>query len=169
MLVLQNTTFTRIIYPYRVYPATVKVVVSCDISLFRSSGGSNQPRPIAWLDAGRGRLGDTCRITCRECSAGIQPPSPQGKELLPDRGIRGKHGPGIQLDLLDPDDGYYEHSAIVTNKAVIGWTRWYFMCGHGTHEKVCGELKGGFAFDCRPAQRYRANGAWQVFSILAST
>ena len=37
----------------------------------------------------------------------------------------------------------------------------------GTHEKVHGELKGGFAFDCLPTQRYHANSAWQVFSILA--
>ena len=69
-----------------------------------------------------------------------------------------------QLDLFDPDDGYYEYSAIVTNKEV---TLWYFMCGRGTHEKVYGELKGGFAFDCLPTQRYHANSAWQVFSIIA--
>ena len=41
------------------------------------------------------------------------------------------------------------------------------MCGRGTHEKVYGELKGGFAFDCLPTQRYQANSAWQVFSIIA--
>ena len=72
-----------------------------------------------------------------------------------------------QLDLFDPDDGYFEYSAIVTNKEVTGRTLWYFMCGRGTHEKVYGELKGGFAFDCLPTQRYHANSAWQVFSIIA--
>ena len=41
------------------------------------------------------------------------------------------------------------------------------MCGRGTYEKVYGELKGGFAFDCLPTQRYHANIAWQVFSIIA--
>ena len=56
---------------------------------------------------------------------------------------------------------------IVTNKEVTGRTLWYFMCGRGTHEKVYGELKGGFAFDCLPTQRYHANSAWRVFSIIA--
>ena len=73
----------------------------------------------------------------------------------------------FQLDLFDPDDGHYEYSAIVTNKAVTGRTLWFFMCGRGTHEKVYGELKGGFAFDCIPTQRYEANSAWQVLSIIA--
>ena len=41
------------------------------------------------------------------------------------------------------------------------------MCGRGTHEKVYGELKGGFAFDWLPTQGYHANSAWQVFSIIA--
>ena len=73
----------------------------------------------------------------------------------------------FQLDLFDPDDGYYEYSAIVTNKAITGRTLWFFMCGRGTHEKVYGELKNGFAFDCIPTQSYEANSAWQVLSVLA--
>ena len=73
----------------------------------------------------------------------------------------------FQLDLFDPDDGHYEYSAIVTNKAVTGRTLWFFLCGRGTHEKVYAELKNGFAFDCIPTQRYQANSAWQVLSILA--
>ena len=72
-----------------------------------------------------------------------------------------------QLDLFDPDDGYYEYSAIVTNKELTGRTLWYFMCGRGTHKKVYGELKGGFAFDCLPTQRYHANSAWQVLNVIA--
>ena len=72
----------------------------------------------------------------------------------------------IQLDLFDPDDGYYEYSAVATNKAVTGRTLWYFMCGRGTHEKVYGELKNGFAFDCVPSQRFEANSAWQVVSVI---
>ncbi len=72
-----------------------------------------------------------------------------------------------QLDLFDPNDGYFEYSAIVTNKEATGRTPWFFMCGRVTHEKVYGELKGGFAFDCVPTQRYEANSAWQVFSIIA--
>jgi hypothetical protein len=72
-----------------------------------------------------------------------------------------------QLDLFDPDDGYYEYSAVVSNKAVSGRTLWHFMCGRGTHEKAYAELKSGFAFDCVPTHRYQANSAWQVFNILA--
>ena len=72
-----------------------------------------------------------------------------------------------QLDLFDPNDGYFDYSAMVTNKPVTGRTLWFFMCGRGAHEKVYGELKGGFAFDCVPTQCYEANSAWQVFSIIA--
>jgi len=74
----------------------------------------------------------------------------------------------FQLDLFDPDDGHYEYSAIVSNNMITGRTLWFFMCGRGTHEKVYGELKGGFAFDCIPPQRYEANSAWQVLSGLAT-
>ncbi len=73
----------------------------------------------------------------------------------------------FQLDLFDPDDGHYEYSAILTNKAVSGRTLWFFMCGRGTHEKVYGELKSGFAFDCIPTQSFEANSAWQVLSVIA--
>ena len=41
------------------------------------------------------------------------------------------------------------------------------MCGRGTHEKVYGALKGGFAFDCLPTQRYHEGSVWQVLSIVA--
>ena len=40
------------------------------------------------------------------------------------------------LDLFDTDDGYYEYSAIVTNKEVTGRTLRFFICGRGTHEKA---------------------------------
>ena len=81
--------------------------------------------------------------------------------------VRHRTAKNYQLDLFDPNDGYFEYSAIVTNKEVTGRTLWFFMCGRGTHEKVYGELKGGFAFDRVPTQRYEANSAWQVFSIIA--
>ena len=81
--------------------------------------------------------------------------------------VRYRTAKNYQLDLFDPDDGYSEFSAIVTNKEVTGRTLWFFMCGRGTHEKVYGELKGGFAFDCLPTQRYYEGSAWQVFSIIA--
>lgn len=63
--------------------------------------------------------------------------------------------------------GQHEYSAVVTNKSVTGRTLWFFMCRRGTHEKVYGELKRGFAFDCLPTQRFAANSAWQVLSIIA--
>ena len=69
--------------------------------------------------------------------------------------------------IFDPNDGYYEYAAVVTNKTVSGRTLWYFMRGRGVHEKVYGELKSGFAFDCVPTQRYQANSAWQVLSVMA--
>ena len=72
-----------------------------------------------------------------------------------------------QLDLFDPDDGYWEYSAVVSNKAVNGRTLWHFMCGRGAHERAYAELKSGFAFDCVPSQRYQANSAWQMFNVLA--
>lgn len=56
---------------------------------------------------------------------------------------------------------------MATNKTLIGRTLWHFMCGRGVHEKVYGELKSGFAFDCVPTQRFEANSAWQVMSIIA--
>lgn len=81
--------------------------------------------------------------------------------------IHHKSAKNYQLDLFDPDDGYYEYSAVTTNRPVSGRTLWYYMGGRGTHEKVYGELKSGFAFDSVPSQRYGANSAWQWFSILA--
>ena len=43
--------------------------------------------------------------------------------------VRHRTARNYQLDLFDPDDGHYEYSAIVTNKAVTGRTLWFFMCG----------------------------------------
>jgi Transposase DDE domain group 1 len=73
----------------------------------------------------------------------------------------------FQLDLFDPNDGHYEYSAVVTNKALRGAALWAFMCGRGMHEKVYGELKSGFAFGSVPSMRYAANSAWQCLSVLA--
>ena len=81
--------------------------------------------------------------------------------------IHHKSAKNYQLDLFDPDDGYYEYSAVTTNRPISGRTLWYYMSARGTHEKVYGELKGGFAFDSIPSQKYEANSAWQWFSILA--
>jgi hypothetical protein len=41
------------------------------------------------------------------------------------------------------------------------------MCGRGIHEKVYGELKNGFAFDCLPLMSYGGNSVWQALSVLS--
>ena len=73
----------------------------------------------------------------------------------------------FQLDLFDPDDGYFEYSAIATNKQLRGPALWRFLNGRGTHEKILGELKNGFAFDAVPTLSWAANSAWQVLSVIA--
>ena len=55
-----------------------------------------------------------------------------------------------QLDLFDPDDGYYEYSAVTTNLALKAPALWDFMAGRGAQEKTYGELKGEWALDVVP-------------------
>jgi hypothetical protein len=72
-----------------------------------------------------------------------------------------------QLDLFNPDDGYYEYSAIATN---LDWSPrhiWNFMAGRGEHEKAIGILKSQLAFDTVPTRRYGANSAWQQLVAIA--
>lgn len=73
----------------------------------------------------------------------------------------------FQLDLFDPDNGTFEYSAIATNKSLTGPALWAYMAGRGTHEKVYGELKTGFAFNSVPSLKQHADSAWQVLSVLA--
>jgi hypothetical protein len=72
-----------------------------------------------------------------------------------------------QLDLFDPNDGYYEYSAVATNLDLSGRKLWHFMCGRGAHEKAIGELKSGLAFGTIPTRHYGANSAWQQLVALA--
>lgn len=81
--------------------------------------------------------------------------------------VRHRSPKNYQLDLFDPDDGYYEYSAIATN---LNWAPrriWTFMTGRGEHEKVIGILKSQLAFDTVPSHRYGANSAWQQFVAIA--
>jgi len=71
-----------------------------------------------------------------------------------------------QLDLFDPDDGYFEYSAVTTNMALSAAALWDFMAGRGAQEKTFGELKGQWAFDVVPTHHYGANSAWQQISVL---
>jgi hypothetical protein len=72
-----------------------------------------------------------------------------------------------QLDLFDPDDGYWEYSAVASNLGFTISALWRFMCGRGAHEKVIGELKTGLAFNTIPTNHYGANSAWQQLVALA--
>lgn len=71
-----------------------------------------------------------------------------------------------QLDLFDPDDGYYEYSAVTTGTDWSAAFLWDFMAGRGAQEKTYGELKGEWAFDTIPTRHYGANSAWQHISVM---
>jgi Transposase DDE domain group 1 len=71
-----------------------------------------------------------------------------------------------QLDLFDPDDGYFEYSAVGTNLTLSAGALWDFMAGRGAQEKTFAELKGEWALDVVPTHHYGANSAWQQISIL---
>ncbi len=74
---------------------------------------------------------------------------------------------GKQLELFNPDDGYWEYSVIATNKTIELRALWHFQNGRGVQEKTIGELKSGLAFACIPSKSYRANTAWQKLNVLA--
>jgi hypothetical protein len=57
---------------------------------------------------------------------------------------------------------------VVTNKALSGSALWLFMCGRGIHEKVYGQLKSAFAFDCVPTMRYAANSARDAIARVST-
>lgn len=82
---------------------------------------------------------------------------------------RRNHQPakGTQLDLFNPDDGYWEYSVVATNKDLDLAPLWHFMNGHGVHEKTLAELKSGFAYDQIPTRDLRANTAWQKLNLIA--
>jgi hypothetical protein len=80
--------------------------------------------------------------------------------------ISGKPAKDFQLDLFQPDDGFYEYSMVATNKTCGEATVWDFMAGRGGHENTLGELKSGLAFASVVAQDWDANSAWQIFNAL---
>ncbi len=80
--------------------------------------------------------------------------------------ISGKPAKTFQLDLFQPDDGYYEYSMVVTNKTESEATIWHFMAGRGAHEKTLGELKQHFAFGSVVTNDWDANSTWQLLSAL---
>ena len=80
--------------------------------------------------------------------------------------ISGKPAKHFQLELFQPDDGYYEYSMVVTNKNDSEATIWQFMAGRGAHEKTLGELKQNFAFGSVVTNDWDANSTWQLLSAL---
>lgn len=74
---------------------------------------------------------------------------------------------GRQLELFNPDDGYWEYSVVATNKSIGLRALWHFQAGRGVQEKTIGELKNGYAFASIPTQTYSANTAWQKLNNLA--
>lgn len=80
--------------------------------------------------------------------------------------IAGKPAREFQLDLLQPDDGFYEYSMVATNKTCGERPLWHFMAGRGGHENTLGELKDGLAFASVVTQDWDANSAWQILNAL---
>jgi len=80
--------------------------------------------------------------------------------------ISGKPAKAFQLDLFQPDDGFYEYSMVATNKRCHEATLWQFMAGRGGHENTLGELKDGLAFASVVTQDWDANSAWQLLNAL---
>jgi hypothetical protein len=74
---------------------------------------------------------------------------------------------GRQLELFNPDDGYWEYSVVATNKRLGLRALWHFQAGRGVQEKTIGELKSGYALASIPTRTYRANTAWQKLNVLA--
>ncbi len=111
------------------------------------------------------RVDDT--VDCFELRLAVKPWQRSVRVVIYRKKVAHETRKNFQLDLFDPDDGHYEYSAVATNKSITGRTLWSFMCGRSVHEKVYGELKSGYAFDCVPTQRFEANSAWQVLSIIA--
>ena len=78
-----------------------------------------------------------------------------------------KPAKGVQLDLFNPDDGYWEYSVVASNKLLGLTALWRFMNGRGAQEKTIAELKSGFAYDSVVTNNENANAAWQKMAVLA--
>jgi hypothetical protein len=122
----------------------------------------------AYVQATRRWTRVTDRVQCAEHALTVAAWGGARYRIVIYRGhVQHETAKNFQLDLFDPNDGHYEYSAVVTNKALGGPALWAFMAGRSVHEKVYGELKSGFAFACVPTMRYAANSAWQLLTVLA--
>ena len=82
---------------------------------------------------------------------------------------RRSHKPvkGTQLDLFNPDDGYWEYSVVATNKDPACSALWHFA--NGVHEKTLAELKSGSATTRSRRATGRRTPARQKLNLLAAT
>lgn len=106
-------------------------------------------------------------VDCFEKSVFLEPWNRKVRVVLYRKKVYHRTRKNFQLDLFDPSDGYFEYSAIATNKKLNGKNLWWFLNGRGSHERAYAELKNGFAFDTVPTAHYGANTAWQVLSVMA--
>ena len=106
------------------------------------------------------------QVSCFEAQIPVEPWGLTLRVVLYRKRVHHETRKNFQLDLFSPDDGYFEYSAVTTNKVLSGPALWAFMAGRGAQEKTLAELKGEFALDAVPTNHYGANSAWQQLSIL---
>ena len=54
--------------------------------------------------------------------------------------VRHRTAKNFRLNLFSPDDGYFEYSAVATNKSLTVQRLWYFAAGRGGQEKTFAEF-----------------------------
>jgi hypothetical protein len=109
----------------------------------------------------------TSDVSCFAVRLPLKPWKLELRGVIYRKVVHHRSAKNYQLDLFDPNDGYYEYSAVATNLELSGPKLWHFMCGRGAHEKAIGELKSGLAFGTIPTHHYGANSAWQQLVALA--
>jgi len=107
------------------------------------------------------------QVDCFEKHLFLAPWDMELRVVIYRKRVHHKSRKNYQLDLFDPDDGYYEYSAIATNLSWNPHRLHSFMCGRGAHEKAIGQLRNDLAFDTVPTNHYGANSAWQQIVALA--
>jgi hypothetical protein len=107
------------------------------------------------------------QVDCFETELAVEPWNLRLRVVLYRKRVHHRSPKNFQLDLFSPDDGYFEYSAVTTNKSLTPQALWTFAAGRGAQEKTLAELRGEFGFDVVPTNHYAANHAWQQLSVLA--
>ena len=92
-----------------------------------------------------------------------------GLRRLSEEDLRGKPAKAYQLNLFQPDDGFYEYSTVVTNKSRSSERAvWHFDGpARGGHEKTLGETEAVRGVLDGPRRTMKiANSTWQLLSAL---